>query len=126
MIKFIQYGCGKMSKYTVKFAVEAGMKLVGAVDINPNVIGTEIEGVKVVPKRVKIKKKDLEKNRTKIEITIVEGRNHIVKKIFEKIGHPVNKLHREREGFLTVTGMQSGDYRILSNDEVRKLKALKK
>ena len=88
--------------------------------------GVEIEGVKVVPKRVKIKKKDLEKNRTKIEITIVEGRNHIVKKIFEKIGHPVNKLHREREGFLTVTGMQSGDYRILSNDEVRKLKALKK
>lgn len=88
--------------------------------------GVEIEGVKVVPKRVKIKKKDLEKNRTKIEITIVEGRNHIVKKIFEKIGHPVNKLHREREGFLTVAGMKSGDYRILSRDEVKKLKALKK
>jgi 23S rRNA pseudouridine2605 synthase len=88
--------------------------------------GIEIDGVKVVPKRVKIKKKDEEKNRTKVEITIVEGRNHIVKKIFEKIGHPVNKLHREREGFLTVSGMQSGDYRILSKDEVRKLKALKK
>ena len=88
--------------------------------------GVEIEGVKVVPKRVKIKKKDLEKNRTKIEITIVEGRNHIVKKIFEKIGHPVNKLHREREGFLTVAGMKSGDYKILSRDEVKKLKALKK
>ena len=88
--------------------------------------GVEIEGVKVVPKRVKIKKKDLEKNRTKIEITIIEGRNHIVKKIFEKIGHPVNKLHREREGFLTVAGMKSGDYKILSRDEVKKLKALKK
>lgn len=88
--------------------------------------GVTIDGIKVVPKRVKIKKKDLEKNRTKVEITIVEGRNHIVKKIFEKIGHPVNKLHREREGFLTVNGMQSGDYRILSKDEVNKLKALKK
>ena len=88
--------------------------------------GVVIDGVKVVPKRVKIKKKDTEKNRTKIEITIVEGRNHIVKKIFESIGHPVNKLHREREGFLTVTGMQSGDYRLLSMDEVNKLKALKK
>ena len=77
-------------------------------------------------KRVKVKKKDVEKNRTKIEITIVEGRNHIVKKIFESIGHPVNKLHREREGFLSVSGMQSGDYRILSMDEVNKLKALKK
>ncbi len=88
--------------------------------------GVVIDGVKVVPKRVKIKKKDVEKNRTKIEITIVEGRNHIVKKIFEQIGHPVNKLHREREGFLTVSGMMSGDYRILSMDEVNKLKALKK
>ena len=88
--------------------------------------GVTIDGVKVIPKRVKIKKKDEEKNRTKVEITIVEGRNHIVKKLFLKIGHPVNKLHREREGFLTVNGMQSGDYRILSTDEVKRLKALKK
>lgn len=65
MIKFIQYGCGKMSKYTVKFAVEAGMKLVGAVDINPNVIGTEIEGVKVVGKE------DFEKILTKEKPDIV-------------------------------------------------------
>ena len=46
-IKFIQYGCGKMSKYTIKFAVESGMKLVGAFDINPNIIGTSVEGVVV-------------------------------------------------------------------------------
>ena len=88
--------------------------------------GITIDGVKVVPKRVKVKKKDTEKNRTKIEITIVEGRNHIVKKIFEKIGHPVNKLHREREGFLDVKNLQSGEYRLLSQDEVNRLKALKK
>ena len=54
-----------MSKYTVKFAVEAGMKLVGAVDINPNVIGTEIEGVKVVGKE------DFEKILTKEKPDIV-------------------------------------------------------
>lgn len=88
--------------------------------------GVVVDGIKVVPKRVKIKKKDIEKNRTKIEVTIVEGRNHIVKKMFEQIGHPVNKLHREREGFLSLEGMKSGDYRMLSMDEVRKLKALKK
>lgn len=50
MIKFIQYGCGKMSKYTIKFAIESGMQLVGAIDINPKVIGTTIEGVTVSPK----------------------------------------------------------------------------
>jgi len=47
MIKFIQYGCGKMSSYTVEYATECGMELVGAVDINPSLIGTDFYGVKV-------------------------------------------------------------------------------
>lgn len=88
--------------------------------------GVVVDGVKVVPKRVKIKKKDLEKNKSKVEVTIVEGRNHIVKKMFEAIGHPVNKLTRERLAFLDVKGLQSGEYRYLSNDEVKELMKLKK
>ena len=88
--------------------------------------GVIIEGIKVVPKRLKVKKKDLEKNRSKVEITIVEGRNHIVKKMFEAVGHPVNKLTRERLAFLDVKGLQSGEYRYLSNDEVQQLMKLKK
>ncbi len=48
MIKFIQYGCGKMSKYTTSYALDVGMKLVGAVDINKNIIGTNFYGVKIV------------------------------------------------------------------------------
>ena len=88
--------------------------------------GVVVDGVKVVPKRVKIKKKDLEKNKSKVEVTIVEGRNHIVKKMFEAVGHPVNKLTRERLAFLDVKGLQSGEYRYLSNDEVQELMKLKK
>ena len=48
MIKFIQYGCGKMSIHTIKYALECGMELVGAVDIDPNLIGTDFHGVTVV------------------------------------------------------------------------------
>lgn len=48
MVKFIQYGCGKMSKYTMQYAIDIGMELVGAVDINPALIGTEVHGVKIV------------------------------------------------------------------------------
>ena len=88
--------------------------------------GVVIEGVKVTPKRLKIKKKDLEKNKSKVEITIVEGRNHIVKKMFEVVGHPVNKLTRERLAFLDVKGLQSGEYRYLTNDEVKQLMKLKR
>lgn len=88
--------------------------------------GVVVDGVKVVPKRVKIKKKDLEKNKSKVEVTIVEGRNHIVKKMFEAVGHPVNKLTREKLAFLDVKGLQSGEYRYLSNAEVHELMKLKK
>ena len=88
--------------------------------------GVVIDGVKVVPKRVKIKKRDEAKNKEKVEITIIEGRNHIVKKMFEAVGHPVAKLTRERLAFLDVKGLQSGDYRYLSMNEVKRLKALKK
>lgn len=87
--------------------------------------GVVIDGVKVVPKRVKIKKRDEVKNKEKVEITIIEGRNHIVKKMFEEVGHPVAKLTRERLAFLDVKGLQSGDYRLLSMNEVKRLKALK-
>ena len=41
-IKFVQVGCGKMAVYTMKYAIENGMEIVGAVDINPNVIGKDV------------------------------------------------------------------------------------
>ena len=40
-ITMVQYGCGKMSKYTMRYALEQGIKLVGAFDIDESKIGKD-------------------------------------------------------------------------------------
>ena len=41
-IKFVQYGCGKMSVYTMNYALERGMELVGAIDRNSDIVGKDV------------------------------------------------------------------------------------
>lgn len=94
-------------------------------DINNLKRGIVIEGKKCKPVRFKVRKKDLEKNTSLIEITIVEGRNHIVKKIFHELKHEVIKLKRETYAFLNLGNLKSGEYRQLSIKEVKKLYSLK-
>lgn len=88
--------------------------------------GILVEGIKCKPTRVKIKKNDKEKNYSLIEISICEGRNHIVKKVFNELGYLVDKLTRVEYAFLTLEGLKSGEYRYLTLKEVKKLYGYKK
>ena len=83
--------------------------------------GIEIEGRKVFPTKLKIRSKDKEKDTCIIDIGIIEGRNHIVKKIFLSLGYDVVKLKRESYDFLTLGNLKSGEYRELSIKEVHRL-----
>ena len=83
--------------------------------------GVLIDDVKCIPTRVKVRSFDKEKDTCIVEITIVEGRNHIVKRVFESLGYLVDKLTRTEYGFLNIDNLKSGEYRVLSIKEVKKL-----
>lgn len=86
--------------------------------------GIFLDDVLVKANRVKVKKLDYKKNHSLVEITIHEGKNHQVKRMFESVGFKVDKLTRERIAFLTTAGLQSGEYRKLSNKEISQLYVL--
>lgn len=81
--------------------------------------GILIDGIKCLPTRVKLKFKN-DKTST-IEITIVEGRNHIVKKVFAALGYKVVKLKRTTYAFLNLDNIPEGASRELTYKEVKKL-----
>lgn len=88
--------------------------------------GIVIDDIKCTPTRLKIKKTDSKTNTSLIEISLIEGRNHIVKNIFSFLGFEVLKLTRETYGFLSLGNLKSGEYRKLSETEIKELYKYKK
>lgn len=101
-------------------------RLIDTKDIYKIQEGVVVDGRIVAVKRLKLRKQDKKKNASFIEITIVEGRNHIIKKLFKELGYNVDKLTRIAYGTLTIGKLQSGEYRTLNKKEVRELYAYKK
>ena len=85
--------------------------------------GIVIDGIKCIPDRVKLKSADKKSNTCIVEITIHDGRNHEVKRIFESAGYNVIKLKRESIAFLTLQCLSSGEFRKLTIKEVKQLYA---
>ena len=83
--------------------------------------GIELEGVKTKKARAKLKKIDKKNNKTYVELTITEGRNHQVKNMFAALGHKVLKLKRISYAFFDLKGMKIGEYRRLTSKEVKQL-----
>ncbi len=87
--------------------------------------GIMLDNEKVAATRVKLKKVNKESNTCMVEITIHEGKNHQVKRMFESVGYRVEKLTRKRIGIFTIDNLKSGEYRKLTPKEVAVIYSLK-
>lgn len=87
--------------------------------------GVEIEDYITKPARVKILKTDTEKNISRLEITIHEGKNRQVRKMCEAVGYKVLALHRSKIGNIAVKDIKIGTWRYLSKREVEEILNIK-
>ncbi|MFN3202155.1 MAG: pseudouridine synthase [Bradymonadia bacterium] len=58
-----------------------------------------------------------------VELTVAEGRNHMVKRMLAHVGHPVIRLRRIRFANLDLEGLKPGKWRHLRRDDLRMLRA---
>ena len=83
--------------------------------------GIEIEDYITKEAKVKILKIDKEKDISRIQITIHEGKNRQVRKMCEAIGKKVLALHRSKIGNIDVKDLKLGTWRYLKKEEVNRL-----
>ncbi len=60
---------------------------------------------------------------SRLELTLHEGRKHQVKRMLATVGHPVTRLHRSSYAGLTAEGLEPGEWRELSAEEVSRLRS---
>ena len=83
--------------------------------------GVDIGGFITSKAKVKILKTDEETNRSRLEITIHEGKNRQVRKMCEAIEKKVLALHRSKIGNISVKDLKIGTWRYLRKEEIKSL-----
>lgn len=91
-------------------------------DLNPIRSGVELDGV--LTKKCKAHIVETNKAYTKVHITITEGKNRQIRRMFEAIGKNVEFLKRISIGQLKLTGLDRGQMRPLTEMEIAYLKGL--
>lgn len=83
--------------------------------------GIDIGDYVTRPAEVKILKIDKEKNISRLEIKIHEGKNRQVRRMCESLGKSVKALHRTKIGDICIKNLKLGEWRYLTNKEVDSL-----
>lgn len=95
-------------------------------DVAPAAVRTLRSGVALAdgvtaPARVRVLRRDTERDLTQMEIILHEGKNRQVRRMCEAVGHPVRRLKRIGFAGLALQGLRRGEYRGLTEEEIRYL-----
>lgn len=85
--------------------------------------GVMLEDGKTAPCKVRVVETTDEGN-SWVEITVTEGKNRLVRRMLAAVGHPVAKLRRESFATISLRGLERGEYRMLTGEEVDRLREL--
>jgi 23S rRNA pseudouridine2605 synthase len=81
--------------------------------------GVRVEGDFMAVDRARVIQAE---NNAWVELTLHEGKQHEVKRLLEAVGHPVSKLRRVAFGPVTTKGLEPGQFRSLTPDEIAGLR----
>lgn len=85
--------------------------------------GVKIDDYITSKAKIRLLKQNKNKKTSKLEVTIHEGKNRQIRKMFETLNYKVVKLHRIKEGNIELGDLKVGEYRKLKPHEVKNLKA---
>ncbi len=115
----VAHAAGKVAKvYHVKVKGQPSERQISQI-----ARGVELDGVRTA--RAEINPIELSETNAWFEVTLYEGRNQQIRKMFKSIGHSVLKLKRVAIGFLKIERLATGEMRVLTESEVKRLLTMK-
>ena len=82
--------------------------------------GMHLDGRRTARARARVLKRG--RDRSRLEITLREGRNREIRRLLARLGHKVRRLHRAAIGPIRDRGLKIGGFRVLKQDEVARLR----
>jgi 23S rRNA pseudouridine2605 synthase len=113
--RLIHPSSGVTKKYLVKVR-----DVPSAEDMSALEKGVWLEDGPTLPARARLVRKT--KENSWIELTVVEGRNRLIKRMCQAVGHPVSKLNRVEFAGLRLAGLKPGESRPLTPEELERLR----
>ena len=115
----VAHAAGKVAKvYHVKVKGQPSER-----QINQIARGVELDGVRTA--KAEINQIELSDTNAWFEVTLYEGRNQQIRKMFKSVGHSVLKLKRVAIGFLKIERLATGEVRELTDAEVKRFFKMK-